>query len=128
MALAAKQDNCMQKSRAPGEVVTMPKGSQLAGRPGVDRSVKQTFLQYTERATRILMTSKESASKAYGQARRQAVQGYSRLARKTQDLGRRTQDGARRVRREHPVQLLAIIAGAAFVAGFAIRMWRSRAS
>jgi xanthine dehydrogenase molybdopterin-binding subunit B len=63
---------------------------------------------------------------AYRRASRHTVECYERLARSGKDLASRTVYNVRRAKEARPLQLLAVIAGAAFSFGAAIRIWRSR--
>jgi ElaB/YqjD/DUF883 family membrane-anchored ribosome-binding protein len=89
--------------------------------PPATRAVK-------EQAARILDTTQRYAQDAYERAKRQAERSYSRVRANAQYLGRRTQEKIRTARQERPLQALAVLAGTAFVAGIAIRIWRSRVS
>ncbi len=129
MALAAKQNEGVEMKSRSADTVTMPRPRrQTSTMDERENGVEQAVQDYAGRATDILETAKESARKAYDQVRTQASQGYSRVVAKGKEVGRRTQNRARLVKEKHPLQLIAIIAGAAFVAGIAIRIWRSRAS
>jgi hypothetical protein len=63
---------------------------------------------------------------AYRRASRHTVESCEHLARSGEDLASRTAYNLRLAKEERPLQLLAVIAGAAFAAGAAIRIWRSR--
>ena len=127
MALAPKQDNCMERDRVPAEIIRIPQHDVRA--PSAQDSgstVRQTWQEYGKRGTQMITATKQSAQEIYKGTRTHVAQGYSRLATKTKDLARRTQHVARQAKQEHPVQLLAVVAGVAFVAGVALRIWRSR--
>jgi len=53
---------------------------------------------------------------------------YSEVEHETKNLSRRTQENASYVRERYPLEALGAIAATAFVAGVALRVWRSRAS
>ena len=112
----ANQTNLGDTSRAPGAVGLLTEGEQPATN------------EYAIRAARILRTTKESAVNAFERGRRRAVRTYSQAIDKAQDLARHTRNRARYAKDEHPVELLAIAFGAAFVVGIALRIWRARAS
>ena len=80
----------------------------------------------SNRAMDVLQNTRESAGRFYVVARRRASDGYSRLSQRTGELAKQTQAVVRYTRQEHPVRLLGVIAGTAFAAGVAIRIWRSR--
>ncbi len=80
---------------------------------------------YTELAGEAIGYARVSALRTYYLARAGAVRNYSRATQKTEELVNRTQDKARFVQHEYPVRVLAVVAGAAFIAGVASRIWRS---
>jgi hypothetical protein len=127
MALAAKQSEQLEVKRPPAEIVPMPTSCQPIGTKTTDVTTK-TLGNYLEQTTRVVQASKDSARRAYNQIRPLVSRGYSGVVGRAKNLGRRAQNGAQQVRQEHPLQLVAMIAGAAFVAGVAIRIWRSRIS
>lgn len=53
---------------------------------------------------------------------------YRSSVRASRYLARETSARVRKIRDEHPVQALAVIAGAAFLMGFVARMWRSKSN
>ena len=126
MGLPAKQDNCLEQHTAAAEVVPMPLRDQEPSEGGVQRKITDAVQQYTERATDLVNKTSEVAQRTYELAKDETVQSYSRMVHRAQDLGRRTQDRMKQTKNEHPLQLLAVIAGTAFVLGVAIRIWRSR--
>jgi hypothetical protein len=127
MAFAAKQDERMEVKREHAQVVPMPGPGHSAGIANASgRGLGRTLHEHVERVTPVARNTRKSALQAYEQVRRQALHGYSRLLGRAQDLRKRTQNQARQVRQEHPLHLIAIIAGIAFAAGISIRLWRSR--
>jgi len=123
MALAAKQDNCQEMETIPVEDIPIDRHHDHPAANVADTA--QTVQEYGKRATTL---TKQSAQRLYKGMRTQVAQSYERMATKTKDLARRTQHVARQAKKEHPVQLLGIVAGVAFVAGIAMRIWKSRAS
>jgi hypothetical protein len=127
MALAAKQNERTEVKRAPAQVVPMPGPGHSAGIGNASGlGPGRTLHEHVERVSPVARNTRQSALQAYKQVRRQTLHGYSRLLGRAQDLGKRTQNQARQVRQEHPLHLIAIIAGVAFAAGISIRLWRSR--
>ena len=64
-------------------------------------------------------------SDLYSAARRQTANSCERLARRCHSVALRTVHHVRRTKEEQPLRLLGIIAGVAFAAGVAVRIWRS---
>jgi len=129
MAVAAKQGERIEMKRGSADVVPVfrsiqPTSSMDEGAIGA----KQTLQENVGRTAMIPETTKESARTAYDQIRIEASQDYSPVVEKGHDMGSSTPNRPRQLRQEHPLQLIAIIAGAAFAGGIAIRIWRSRAS
>lgn len=48
-----------------------------------------------------------------------------RTVQKTRELTGRVRDRSRQIANEHPLQLLTVIAGTAFMVGVVVRVWRS---
>ena len=124
MGLALEQDDYGVEPRSQAEVVPIPRRD--IGVDTADSDVIRTVREYTDRGTRIATATKDSARQLYARARNQAVQGYSNVAGKMHDFGRRAQEYARQSRRERPLHVLGILATTAFAAGIVIRIWRSR--
>lgn len=115
MALAAKQADCLERD-------------VLTSRADSSRTFRETLQKFGTRTTQMMTATRQSAQGAYKGTRTQIAQGFSSAATKTKNLARQTQHVARQAKQEHPLQLLAIVAGVAFVAGIAIRIQRSRTS
>ena len=123
MALAAEQDDYRVERRPPAEVVAIP--SRDPPVDTADSGTLRTVREYTEWGTRIAIT-RESARDLYQKLRTRAIEAYSTITERVHDLGRSARNRARQSRQERPVQLISILATAAFAAGIAIRIWRSR--
>lgn len=63
-------------------------------------------------------------SDLYSAARRQTANSCERLARRCHSVASRTVHHVRRTKEEQPLRLLGMIAGVAFAAGIAVRIWR----
>ncbi len=81
---------------------------------------------YTQIAGQAFDVARRSVVCAWYRARAGTARTYARTTRATQDMAVRTRDQAVTLQREHPVRLLGMVAGAAFLAGVATRIWRSR--
>lgn len=116
----------MDRSRCSAQVEPMSRGPRSEN---LESSLGRSRVEeYAMRAIRILQRTKQPAHEVYERARMGAAEGYTRAVHRVQDLAAFTRTRAQRAKQEHPVQLLAFVAGAAFVAGIAIRIWRSRTS
>ena len=122
------QGNNQQNTASPAQIVPMPMRDPQASSEGAQHKMKDAVNEFTERATDIAIKAKDTAQRTYQRARRQTVEGYSMTVARAEDLGRHTREWVRNTKEERPLQLLAMIAGAALVSGIAIRIWRSRAS
>lgn len=79
------------------------------------------------RAADLADTARREAERLYDEARERASEGYDRLSERAQEAGDQTRSVARYLRNEYPLQLLGVLAGAAFLVGMGLRIWRSRA-
>jgi hypothetical protein len=61
----------------------------------------------------------------YSAARRHTIDSCDQLARRCQSVASRTAYRVRRTKEEQPLRLLGMMAGVAFAAGIAVRIWRS---
>ena len=123
MALEAEQDDYRAERRPPAQVVAIPRRDPPVDT--ADSGTIRTVREYTEWGTRIAIT-KESTRDLYQKLRTQAIEGYLTITERVRDLGRSARNRARQSWQERPLQLISILATAAFAAGIAIRVWRSR--
>jgi hypothetical protein len=129
MALPAKQDTQFETLTGSSVPAPAPPPTQMPINPTEREWRKRRGLRsYANRAADLLHTTKQSAGRMYHRARTRAADGYSRLSQRTGELTRQTRSAARYAQHEYPVRVLGVIAGTAFVAGVAIRIWRSRPS
>ena len=87
--------------------------------------IQELARNYSELARHALEYGRIYAIRAFHEACNGIAENSSRAAYKTQKMVMVAQDKARNARRQHPVQVLGVLAGTAFVAGVAIRVWRS---
>jgi hypothetical protein len=93
------------------------------------RTAMENALQcYAEAVGRTLGVMSRSSAQLYARMREYAQDGYSQAEREAKYLGRRAQENASYVKERYPLETLGAIAATAFVAGIALRVWRSRAS
>lgn len=89
----------------------------------------ETALQrYAEAVGQTLGVIQARYSQIYDRVCGYTQRGYTEVQREAKNLGRRTQENASYVRERYPLEALGAIAATAFVAGIALRVWRSRAS
>ena len=96
----------------------------------VDATKREAEKLYDEARTRTsewVDTTRHEVSRLYGQARERASDGYDRLSETAHEAGDQTRAVARVLRNEYPLQTLAVLAGAAFLTGMLLRMWRASA-
>lgn len=93
------------------------------------RPAMETALErYAEAVGRTLGVASRSYLDLRERFRGYTADRYSRAEQEAKNLGRRAQENASYVRNRYPLEALGAIAGAAFLAGIALRIWRSRAS
>lgn len=127
MALSAERNNCAENKRTAGEIVPIPRPDQKSGEE-VHLTPRIGVQQHAERVSDLAKKTKDTAQRAYKQTKDQTLRSYSSMVDRAQVLGRRTQAAMKQAKNEHPLQLLVVIACAAFVFGMGIRIWRSRTS
>jgi hypothetical protein len=87
----------------------------------------ETALQcYAEAVGRTLGIISRTSAQVWDRVRGYTVGSYSQVERETKDVGRRAQENASYVRERYPLEALGAIAGAAFLVGIGLRVWRSR--
>jgi ElaB/YqjD/DUF883 family membrane-anchored ribosome-binding protein len=91
-------------------------------------AARQSLNTATEAASEALNTTRESTRRIYQQARTRAKVGYSHLSESSREWVGITKRSAKLVKRDYPLQTLGAIAGAAFLCGMALRIWRARNS
>jgi len=89
----------------------------------------ETALQrYAEAVGSALGVASRTYSQLADRARGYTHEKYSQVETETKNLGRRAQKNASYVKQRYPLETLGAIAATAFVAGIALRVWRSRSS
>jgi len=79
----------------------------------------------TDRASQALDEIGQRVSAAYERVQLSVTDAYERGKWKSEELARRARTRARLVVDKYPLQLIAGVAGAAFIAGIFLRVWRS---
>jgi hypothetical protein len=93
------------------------------------RPPMETALEhYAVAVGRTLGLLSRTSAQLYDIMRVYTQEKYSEVEHETKNLSRRTQENASYVRERYPLEALGAIAATAFVAGVALRVWRSRAS
>lgn len=83
---------------------------------------------YAQAVGRGLGALSRTSSQLYDRVRGYTADRYSQVERESKYLGRRAQENASYVRERYPLEALGAIAGAAFLLGIGLRVWRSKAS
>jgi hypothetical protein len=79
----------------------------------------------TQRASQALDEIGQRMSAAYERVQTGITDAYERSKWKSEEVARRARTRARLVVDQYPLHLIAGVAGAAFVAGIVLRVWRS---
>jgi ElaB/YqjD/DUF883 family membrane-anchored ribosome-binding protein len=128
MAITSTQIGYTTPSGEACEVLPVPPARQLpAGNEEPGTGIQELARTYTELARQALEYARISAIRAFYETRDSIVENSSRAAYKTKRMVTVAQDKTRNAQRRHPVQVLGVLAGTAFAAGVAIRIWRSHA-
>ena len=118
MAQTAKKLHNADEPRVPGRVVSM------RGTPVHSVTTPEQELERLEgkRRTDLLVSTTHSV---YRQARARGGVAYRHFSATARNLARQAQARAAQIKKDQPVQLLAVIAGSAAVLGVITRIWRS---
>jgi hypothetical protein len=93
------------------------------------RPAMETALQcYAEAVGRTLGLMSRASAQIWDRIRAYTQDTYSQAECESKNLGRRARENASYVKQRYPLQTLGAIAATTFVAGIALRVWRSRAS
>lgn len=82
--------------------------------------------EYGRRIGELLGRVSKTISRVYAGARVRVSDARSGAGSRTEEFGSDTRLRAERLKEDRPLELLGIIAGIAFAAGVAARVWRSR--
>lgn len=74
----------------------------------------------------VVISAKQLIGKVYRSAHGGAVDTFTNLASASRDVTRSARTRAEQIKKEHPLQFLAVIGGTALVLGIVARVWRSR--
>jgi hypothetical protein len=121
MASAARPENLLKALPA----ATSPR---LAVCPPENAPLQQAFEKYGGQTGRIVKATRQFVTKVYDETRTRATEGYEKVSFRGRVVANHTGERAKRIKQEHPLQVLGVIAATAFTAGFVIRIWRSRNS
>jgi ElaB/YqjD/DUF883 family membrane-anchored ribosome-binding protein len=99
----------------------MPSAKVIAWR----RASEQEVEDVTARASQALDEVGQRVSAAYERVQSGLTDAYERTKWTSEELARRARSRARYVVDNYPFHLIAGVAGAAFVAGILLRVWRS---
>ena len=99
----------------------MPSAKVIAWR----RASEQEVEDVTARASQALDEVGQRVSAVYERVQSGLTDAYERTKWKSEELARRARSRARYVVDNYPFHLIAGVAGAAFVAGILLRVWRS---
>ena len=91
-------------------------------------AMESALQSYADAVGRTLGMASRMYSRLFDRAGDYTQEKYSDVERETKNLSRRAQENASYVRERYPLEALGAIAGTAFLAGIALRVWRSRAS
>jgi len=129
MALTARKMDTTEECKVPAEVVPMS-GARLAGAQEIEElgAPQSPIRDGKRRVSDVVMATKQSLAEVYQKTRQRSIATYTNLFSSSRDLTRRVKVRASQIKQERPLQLLAVIAGAAFVLGIVTRVWRSRQS
>ena len=110
------------------DVLTTPPSRQLPdGHAHRELGIAPVARACLDLGRESLAFARLAAIRTYKQSGPRAARTYHRAARTTKSMAARTSQRAHDFQRDYPIQSLAVVAGIAFLAGVAGRIWRSRA-
>ena len=120
MAQTAKKLHNADEARVPGRVISM-RGTSVHSVTTPEQELER--LEGKRRTTEFLVATTHSV---YRQARARGGVAYRHFSATARNLARQAQARAAQIKKDQPVQLLAVVTGSAFVLGVIARIWRSR--
>jgi ElaB/YqjD/DUF883 family membrane-anchored ribosome-binding protein len=101
--------------------------SQRASESGeqLSESARETTESLKNRAADQVSQAREGVVVAINKAKREAEINYRQLREQATEASRRGYEKIQQIGRERPIQLIATCAGAGFVIGAVLRVWRS---
>ena len=110
------------------DVLTTPPSRQLPdGHAHREPGIADVARAYVDLGRESLAYARLAAIRAYRESGPSTTRTYYRAAHTTRSMAARTSQRAQEFQRDYPIQSLAVVAGIAFLAGVAGRIWRSRA-
>jgi cobalamin biosynthesis Mg chelatase CobN len=97
-----------------------------AAHPHETEPTRSAIQQAVQSIAGVPKDTKHSVGDTFRVTRDRAAEAYSDLSYKSRYLARHLGDSSQQLKEERPLQLLTVIAGAAFVVGVFVRVWRLR--
>jgi len=92
------------------------------------QSVAEKVTDWKETAEETLSKVRQSTSAAYEESKARARAMYEQARQTSGEVSRRVRVRAQYLSDEYPVQIIASVAGVAFIVGVLLRFWRSKSS
>jgi ElaB/YqjD/DUF883 family membrane-anchored ribosome-binding protein len=111
-----------------GQAVNVARETKRKAAETGDRSAESLqgkVQSITERASGALAEVQDSAAQAYEDATRRAATSYEESRASVAEIIESVRRRVRYLAEEYPLQLIAAVAGAAFLTGVLLRIWRS---
>jgi ElaB/YqjD/DUF883 family membrane-anchored ribosome-binding protein len=114
-------------TKAAQDRYVIPQAPAVELLPSQTQSAIEERLDDAKRGARdVVISAKQLIGKVYRNAHERAVDTFTNLASASRDVTRSARTRAEQIKKEHPLQLLAVIGGTALVLGVVARVWRSR--
>jgi|SRR5712671_3399365 len=133
MAQASREMDAREQSKTSGTVVPMkpgplPLATGQEGKPWISNrpSMREPVDEGKQWAGSNSPSAKRTVVEFYRTTGRRASEAYIDICSAYHSLSTRVRHRADQMKDEHPLQLLAVIAGATIVLGVSARIWRSR--
>jgi hypothetical protein len=98
---------------------------ELSAHPVCEQTFGDRLAAVERRVGETLRAARWQIAATYRVATRHSAESYNHISLRCRSFVSNARYRARRAKDEQPLQLLGVIAGAAFIAGIVVRLWRS---
>lgn len=89
------------------------------------QQAQQTVVEMKNRASDVADQAQQKVAETYDKAKASAARGYEQASRRTAEFARTARIRSRQIMHDYPFHVIAGAAGVGFLAGVALRIWRS---
>jgi ElaB/YqjD/DUF883 family membrane-anchored ribosome-binding protein len=89
------------------------------------QQAQQAVVEMKNRASEVADQAQQKVAETYDKAKASAARGYEQASRRTAEFARTTRIRSRQIMHDYPFHVIAGAAVVGFLAGVALRIWRS---